>query len=392
MCAPLDMTASPRLLAPLVAAAYLPIAACAGAPPPDPTPPRPAPAPADKAAPLPPAATDDPLPPRAGAGVAIEQQWRAALADRQAAASERPSDPAAVSELAWAAFLAGDLDRAEAAANRALRLARKGAMKGASLYQLARIREARGDRSGARKALQRALRARPGDRVVGAALARLRPSDHRAVYKLAAACAVSLDHPDEHDEPGPDSVCEELTPAGSAAGFRAVRVGSASGETSEAEAVLLRRDAQGWTAIAYLGDDIQHASAGDAIGTSSVQVKDIDVEGEGDRQVVRVAVELEYQEGGERTSSGSTPVTWSRENQVVLCAAAGAGPCLTVLAGAAGATTPVREFDARPDLIQTAPPAFEVDVIVRDGMALVVPLAGTLPVAAESLVGWHKLW
>jgi tetratricopeptide (TPR) repeat protein len=73
----------------------------------------------------------------------------------------RPGDPRLLVELGWAAFLAGDLQRAEAATAQGLPGARGKPSEGAALYNLGRIAEQRGDKDEAARRYRESLSARP---------------------------------------------------------------------------------------------------------------------------------------------------------------------------------------------------------------------------------------
>lgn len=96
----------------------------------------------------------------------------------EAALAARPDDAAALSELSWAAFEAGQLDKAESAARAAADRATSPALRGASLYTLGRVAEARGDLAAAVSAYRESLTARP-DRVARDRLAALDPVQPR---------------------------------------------------------------------------------------------------------------------------------------------------------------------------------------------------------------------
>jgi tetratricopeptide (TPR) repeat protein len=75
------------------------------------------------------------------------------------------SDPTALAELGWAAFLANDLELAASATEHALQFSRADKQRGMLLYNLGRVFEARGDTEGARERYARSLAARPNKTV-----------------------------------------------------------------------------------------------------------------------------------------------------------------------------------------------------------------------------------
>lgn len=82
-----------------------------------------------------------------------------------AALRARPEDAVALSELSWSAFKAGDLATATSAAQRSIINGRQPRVQAASLYNLGRILEARGDKPGAALAYRLSLRLRPNKTV-----------------------------------------------------------------------------------------------------------------------------------------------------------------------------------------------------------------------------------
>lgn len=77
-----------------------------------------------------------------------------------------PNDARVLSELGWAAFRAGELERAERATRDSVKHAREMSVKGASLYNLGRIEEERGKKEDAAQHYAESLAARPGNAVV----------------------------------------------------------------------------------------------------------------------------------------------------------------------------------------------------------------------------------
>lgn len=97
----------------------------------------------------------------------------AAAAATERALALQPGDDRLLSELGWQRFLAKDLVRAEAATRQAIAVG--GRARPASLYNLGRILEEKGDKPAAAKAYQESLALRP-NRTVQQALARVDPS------------------------------------------------------------------------------------------------------------------------------------------------------------------------------------------------------------------------
>jgi tetratricopeptide (TPR) repeat protein len=78
----------------------------------------------------------------------------------------RPEDAATLSELGWAAFNAGDMARAEEATRASLARTSTANVRGATLYNLGRIEEAKGAKERALEAYEQSLRARPNATVL----------------------------------------------------------------------------------------------------------------------------------------------------------------------------------------------------------------------------------
>jgi tetratricopeptide (TPR) repeat protein len=79
----------------------------------------------------------------------------------------RPADPVALSELGWAAFLAGDMMRARSTTNQALTLAKDRSLRAACLYNLGRIAEGNGDPKAAIEAYRGSVQLRKNAEVNG---------------------------------------------------------------------------------------------------------------------------------------------------------------------------------------------------------------------------------
>jgi len=97
---------------------------------------------------------------RAGRKLEKKNDWAGAVAELEQAVALYGIEPAALSELSWAAFNAGKLDRAEETARRSAELTSDPRMRAASLYNLGRVLEQRGDKPAALAAYQRSHRLR----------------------------------------------------------------------------------------------------------------------------------------------------------------------------------------------------------------------------------------
>jgi len=101
------------------------------------------------------------------------KQWKEAVRSFEAALIAIPNDGRALSELGWVAFQAGDYERAAAANAASVKYAAKAKVKAASLYNLGRVEEAKGNKGAAAKHYQASLRLRPGNKTVAKRLDQL---------------------------------------------------------------------------------------------------------------------------------------------------------------------------------------------------------------------------
>jgi len=98
---------------------------------------------------------------REGRALAKKKDYAGAIAKLDAALAIVEGDATALSELGWAALQAGDLERAEQATTRSIAAAENPKLKAASLYNLGRIEEERGNKEAATKAYADSLALRP---------------------------------------------------------------------------------------------------------------------------------------------------------------------------------------------------------------------------------------
>ena len=107
-------------------------------------------------------------------GRALEKkaQYAQAVEAFQKAIAAQPGDPVALSELSWAAFQHGDLERANKAGIESVAGARNKKLQAMSLYNLGRIAEKRGQRNQAISHYRQSLTLRP-NRTVRARLTKL---------------------------------------------------------------------------------------------------------------------------------------------------------------------------------------------------------------------------
>ena len=118
------------------------------------------------------------------------------------------SDPTALAELGWAAFLANDLELAASATEHALRFSRTAKQRGMLQYNLGRVFEARGDTEGARELYLRSLAARPNETVQ----ARLAAIEAPAKSSMAAPAGPRSLAVLAKELPSLTAVCDHLLP------------------------------------------------------------------------------------------------------------------------------------------------------------------------------------
>lgn len=172
----------------------------------------------------------------AGRKAVKARDYAAGVTAFTAALKVDPNHPAALAELGWAAYLAGDLAAAQRHTERAIASEAPDRTRGAALYNLGRILEDRGDKDGAAAAYQRSLQLRPNDvvtqRLAGLTSAGADATTHDCDLRLhkgtppADLCAafVAAEPPDEtitsrecdaqDSEPGEVVVDAAGTPAG----------------------------------------------------------------------------------------------------------------------------------------------------------------------------------
>jgi tetratricopeptide (TPR) repeat protein len=137
----------------------------------------------------------------AGRQAVKDKKYAEGIAALEAALKIDPNHAATLAELGWAAYLAGDLDKARRNTELAIAGDASDRTRGAALYNLGRILEDRGDKDGAAAAYQRSLALRPNDVV------------QQRLGGLTAAGATTVGHEcDFEARPGrpPQDLCAAL--------------------------------------------------------------------------------------------------------------------------------------------------------------------------------------
>jgi tetratricopeptide (TPR) repeat protein len=179
-----------------------------------------------------------------------------AIAAFEEALASRPGDGRAQLELGWAAFRAGDLDRAEEATRRALEASTDRQIEAPSRYNLGRILEQRGDRAAAAAEYRRSLALRANSAVrarLEAITARvagnpLEPRRLEGPFESLAAFCVGLGEGERCAPPAAGEIDGPLrAPASGALREVAIFVARADdGVDEHAAAYLGLRTAAGW--------------------------------------------------------------------------------------------------------------------------------------------------
>jgi hypothetical protein len=228
-------------------------------------------APAPK--PPPKAKRPEPIPPekrreyvarlRAGRAHAKAKKWGEAISEFEKALAAVPMDDRALSELGWAAFQAGDYEKAEKANADSVRVSSTPELKAASLYNLGRVAEAQKDKDRAAALYADSLVLRPNKTVVKRLVALGKPPPATgavAVSEEEMPCTAPVEGPDlvcgclkkmETVEEGFDPECTigSLTGAGDDLRIASVTLGLGSHEF-----FLAQKGDKGWAVIGQLGD------------------------------------------------------------------------------------------------------------------------------------------
>lgn len=107
---------------------------------------------------------------REGRTLVQADKLKQGIAAFERALEVNPHDARVLSEVGWAAFKDQQLDRALDATRQSVALTLDPSVKGASLYNLGRIYEERGERDRAAQAYKQSLEVRPGNKIVKARL------------------------------------------------------------------------------------------------------------------------------------------------------------------------------------------------------------------------------
>ena len=206
---------------------------------------------------------------RAGRAHAKGKRWGEAVGELEKALVAVPMDERALSELGWAAFQAGDHARAEKANADAVRVSSQPALKAASLYNLGRVAEARGDRERAAALYADSLVLRFNKTVVKRRVGLGKPAP------AADPTAIDRDVPCAQPVAGPELVCDCLKKMetaledyaaectiGSVGQADDLRLASVTLGLGQHEFYLAQKSEEGWAVIGGLGDLYEGGVAG----------------------------------------------------------------------------------------------------------------------------------
>lgn len=206
---------------------------------------------------------------RKGRAHAKAKRWGEAVSEFEAALAAVPMDERALSELGWAAFQAGDHEKAEKANADSVRVSSRPELKAASLYNLGRVAEARGDADRAAALYADSLVLRPNKTVVKrlVALGKPAPKSDPAAQGGEVPCTAPV--------AGPDLVCgclkkmesyEQDFPIectiGSVGQADDLRIASVTLGLGSHSFFLAQNGPKGWSVIGSLGDLYEGGVAG----------------------------------------------------------------------------------------------------------------------------------
>jgi tetratricopeptide (TPR) repeat protein len=219
---------------------------------------------------------------RVGRTHVAAHRYGEAVREFEAALAIIPMDGQALSELGWAAYLAGDYDKARVANTDSVRVASHPVVKAASLYNLGRVAEASGDKDEAARHYRESLLNRPSEAVAArlAALGQEPPAPGSGAM-TELPCPTPL--------PSAEKVCDclsrrcTLEKEGFPPDVRVARAATATAR--EFNFYLVHKVASGWLPIGRLG----HLYEGGAAGVeNSMWVRKMEWRSLGGHRVLRV--------------------------------------------------------------------------------------------------------
>ncbi len=343
----------------------------------------------------------------AGRKHAAARAWGEAVTEFEAALAALPHDGRALSELAWAAFNAGDHDKARKAGRESVLAANDPKVKASSLYNLGRVEEATAHKEQAAKLYRDSLALRP-NKTVAEHLAGLgkevagedggddekfcvepRPADQ------VCACIGSFAGYWDKDVPAEERSCT-LEPVGAVAGVRIARARM----SQDSESVLLvAQVGSGWSVVATLEDTYNPGAFGIFEDWKLVSTHS---EPHGARRLVKVVTEHHRQD----SDAGIQEVESEDETHLTLCVLDGTSASCPLRLPVKSSYRRERlelgdsdedELDEETRKMQTPGLPIHLESQLRvsvgeDGVATVVLEKGSADEELEPLLGPHRLW
>ena len=341
---------------------------------------------------------------RAGRKAFEAKKYADAVAEFEKALEAIPMDGRALSELGWAAFQAGDHEKARKANTDAVRVTAHPKVKAASLYNLGRVAEATGDKEEAKRLYSESLLLRPHDVVrkrlegLGAtapapgAVAGADVPCSSSVATLANVCKCLREtHADEDLANGDPSYLCSIETDGFPDDVAVARVAISS--NLEWLYYVLQKSAQGWRVIHELGYLYEGGVAG---VLNEARVSKVEKRKAGDRDVLWI--EMEY--SGSDSDMGINEAESYSETEVTLCVLAPEPRCPL--------SVPLSYHYERDILFEDEPldddlkslqteglpikTDFEVEVkLTADSKVSVVSTKGAVEDRVKPLLGTHEL-
>jgi len=350
----------------------------------------------------------------AGRKLATAQKWGEAVVAFEAALAAIPLDGRALSELAWAAFNAGDYAKARKAGIASVLAVTQPKAKASALYNLGRVEEATTHREQAAKLYQQSLALRPSktvaDRLAGlgkdaagdkdAAESERFCTEARPAEQVCACIDAFASYWDQDADPSERS-CElgpEHEPGVAAIdGLRLAHAKMSHGSESH---LLLARAPGGWSVVATLEDVYDPGLFGISEDWKLVSMSEEQL---GDRRIVKIVTEHHRQD----SDLGIDEVEAEDATNLTICVLGNAPektltscPLRVPLASSYGRERlglDDDELDAETRKLQTPglpihhETALRVD-LAPDGGATVVLVKGALAGGDKRLLGPHRLW
>ncbi len=267
-----------------------------------------------------------------GRAASKAKDYPLAMTKLAAALAIRPGHGAALGELGWAAFNAGKLDDAESYTRKAMLDATENGRRGALLYNLGRIHEARGLTAKAIEQYETSLAVRPNP-TVEQRLAELRaapPEASPAAVAGSASAQALCDPPSPDDDLGLTCTCEVVdSKTGEGQGWTevALLVTACEGDWSSRTHELVVLESTGWRS---LGAFMTEYGGGTDHGEGEATLEFVEL----DPSVgLEVRITTQYQDwasNGYNDELDAREFAVAEQNTQIVCGAADGGWCVTL--------------------------------------------------------------